>query len=160
MRVLSAVRAPLMQVQMHSFDNGSALNKKLDNWDQIVKFCDRKQISIPHSLIDEAALCTRPAVAPARIQSSGTAVCVRGAVAGGALQGWRGAPAAPDHLHVADEPACCEGDQTAGTCPSEHRCNVPANPERTSNPTRWAAARNAHCLTGKRPKSAIPPATD
>ena len=80
MRVLSAVRAPLMQVQMHSFDNGSALNKKLDNWDQIVKFCDRKQISIPHSLIDEAALCARPVVAPARIQSSpAPVVCVHGA---------------------------------------------------------------------------------
>lgn len=52
------------EVQMHSFDNGSALNKKLDNWDQIVKFCDRKQISIPHSLIDEVVHCKDGAALP------------------------------------------------------------------------------------------------
>ena len=52
------------EIQMHSYDNGSALSKKLDNWDQLAKFFDRKQIPISRQMIDGVVHCKDGAALP------------------------------------------------------------------------------------------------
>lgn len=52
------------EIQMHSFDNGSALSKKLDNWDQLAKFFDRKGMPISRPMIDGVVHCKDGAALP------------------------------------------------------------------------------------------------
>jgi hypothetical protein len=52
------------EIQMHSFDNGSALSKKLDNWDQLAKFFDRKSIPVSRQMIDGVVHCKDGAALP------------------------------------------------------------------------------------------------
>ena len=40
-------------VEMHSYDNGQALARKLDNWAQLSKFFQKKGIRVERSLIDD-----------------------------------------------------------------------------------------------------------
>jgi len=40
-------------VEMHSYDNGLSLTKKLDNWQQLKKFFAKNNITIPPNLIDD-----------------------------------------------------------------------------------------------------------
>ena len=40
-------------VEMHSYDNGSSLTKKLDNWMQLKKFFDKRGIELDATLIDD-----------------------------------------------------------------------------------------------------------
>ena len=39
-------------IQLHSFDNGSSLKKKLDNWHLLEKFFRKRNVSIERELID------------------------------------------------------------------------------------------------------------
>ena len=42
---------------MHSYDNGQALARKLDNWAQLSKFFRKKGIDVQRSLIDDVGAC-------------------------------------------------------------------------------------------------------
>jgi len=44
-------------VEMHSYDNGTSLKRKLDNWDQLKRFFVKKGIDIPAALIDGVIHC-------------------------------------------------------------------------------------------------------
>jgi len=44
-------------VEMHSYDNGQALARKLDNWAQLSKFFQKKGIRVERSLIDDVVHC-------------------------------------------------------------------------------------------------------
>jgi hypothetical protein len=47
-------------VEMHSYDNGQALARKLDNWAQLSKFFQRKGIKVERSLIDDVGEASAP----------------------------------------------------------------------------------------------------
>ena len=44
-------------VEMHSYDNGSNLTRKLDNWGQLKRFFAKKGIDIPPALINDVVHC-------------------------------------------------------------------------------------------------------
>ena len=46
------------EVEMHSYDNGQALARKLDNWAQLSKFFMKKGIEVQRSLIDDVGALT------------------------------------------------------------------------------------------------------
>ena len=48
-------------VEMHSYDNGHALARKLDNWAQLSKFFQKKGIRVERSLIDDVGAGGHPA---------------------------------------------------------------------------------------------------
>ena len=43
----------VQDVEMHSYDNGSSLSKKLDNWGLLKKFFNKYNIQLPAQLIDD-----------------------------------------------------------------------------------------------------------
>ena len=47
-------------VEMHSYDNGQALARKLDNWAQLSKFFQKKGIKVERSLIDDVGEASAP----------------------------------------------------------------------------------------------------
>ena len=47
-------------VEMHSYDNGQALARKLDNWAQLSKFFQKKGIKVERSLIDDVGEASPP----------------------------------------------------------------------------------------------------
>jgi hypothetical protein len=47
----------VQDVEMHSYDNGQALQRKLDNWAQLNKFFKKKGIVIDKRLIDDVVHC-------------------------------------------------------------------------------------------------------
>ena len=51
-------------VEMHSYDNGHALARKLDNWAQLSKFFQKKGIRVERSLIDDVGAGGHPASMP------------------------------------------------------------------------------------------------
>ena len=54
------------EVEMHSYDNGQALARKLDNWAQLSKFFQKKGIRVERTLIDDVVHC-KNASAPAEM---------------------------------------------------------------------------------------------
>ena len=46
------------EVEMHSYDNGQALARKLENWAQLSKFFRKKGIDVQRSLIDDVGALT------------------------------------------------------------------------------------------------------
>ena len=53
-------------VEMHSYDNGSNLTRKLDNWGQLKRFFAKKGIEIPPVLINDVVHC-KSVEAPAEL---------------------------------------------------------------------------------------------
>ena len=47
-------------VEMHSYDNGQALARKLDNWAQLSKFFQKKGIRVERALIDDVGEASAP----------------------------------------------------------------------------------------------------
>ena len=45
-------------VEMHSFDNGQSLQRKLDNWGQLQKFFTKRGITIDRDLVDDVGAPT------------------------------------------------------------------------------------------------------
>ena len=52
-------------VEMHSYDNGHALARKLDNWAQLSKFFQKKGIKVERALIDDVGEASAPLTAAA-----------------------------------------------------------------------------------------------
>ena len=52
-------------VEMHSYDNGHALARKLDNWAQLSKFFQKKGIKVERALIDDGGEASAPLTAAA-----------------------------------------------------------------------------------------------
>ena len=52
-------------VEMHSYDNGHALARKLDNWAQLSKFFHKKGIKVERALIDDVGAASAPLTAAA-----------------------------------------------------------------------------------------------
>jgi hypothetical protein len=44
-------------INMHSFDNGTSLPKKLDNWTQLEKFFKKKGVDVDRPLMDSVIHC-------------------------------------------------------------------------------------------------------
>jgi len=44
-------------VEMHSFDNGQSLQRKLDNWAQLIKFFNKKSIQLDRNAINDVGVC-------------------------------------------------------------------------------------------------------
>lgn len=51
-------------VEMHSYDNGQALARKLDNWAQLSKFFQKKGIRVERALIDDVGEASAPLPSP------------------------------------------------------------------------------------------------
>ena len=49
-------------MQMHSYDNGISLPKKLSNWALLEKFFMKKRVPIPRHIIDDVIHCKNDAV--------------------------------------------------------------------------------------------------
>ena len=55
-------------VPMHSYDNGTSLQRKLDNWTLLQKFFTKKQIPISQELVNDIVHC-KSAEAPVELVS-------------------------------------------------------------------------------------------
>ena len=44
-------------INMHSFDNGASLSKKLDNWTQLEKFFKKKGVDVDRPMMDSVIHC-------------------------------------------------------------------------------------------------------
>ena len=63
-------------VEMHSYDNGQALARKLDNWAQLSKFFQKKGIKVERSLVDDVGEAS--ALSPPPPPRSPVLSCARG----------------------------------------------------------------------------------
>eukprot|EP00291_Cryptomonas_curvata_P001782 CAMPEP_0172187748 /NCGR_PEP_ID=MMETSP1050-20130122/21515_1 /TAXON_ID=233186 /ORGANISM="Cryptomonas curvata, Strain CCAP979/52" /LENGTH=188 /DNA_ID=CAMNT_0012862115 /DNA_START=17 /DNA_END=579 /DNA_ORIENTATION=+ len=52
------------EVQMHSFDNGTSLQKKLANWELLEKFFVKKRVPITRTMMDNVLHCKDNAAIP------------------------------------------------------------------------------------------------
>lgn len=60
--ILTFGSLPLNPLQMHSYDNGISLTKKLGNWALLEKFFQKKRVPIPREIIDDVVHCKNDAV--------------------------------------------------------------------------------------------------
>ena len=49
------------EIQMHSFDNGTGITRRQDNWEQIIKFAQKIGFPISQRLADDVMNCSGPA---------------------------------------------------------------------------------------------------
>lgn len=51
-------------VEMHSYDNGQSLQRKLDNWAQLHKFFNKKSIQLDRNVINDVGASYNAALPP------------------------------------------------------------------------------------------------